>query len=87
MELGLAQNQSGKLDLALQSFENAALLQPQNIDAQYYKGLTLAAQNRYQEALRAFERVLVMDAKNSNAWYAINLTKARLNQTSQNSGA
>ena len=86
MELGLAQNQSGKLDLALQSFENVTILQPQNIDAQYYKGLTLVTQNRYQEALRAFEGVLVTDAENSNARHAINLTEALLNQTSPNRG-
>jgi cytochrome c-type biogenesis protein CcmH/NrfG len=62
----------------LQSFEKAVLLQPQNIDAKYYKGLALAAQNRSQEALLAFEGVLEMDPENSFARYAINLTQARL---------
>jgi len=81
MQLGQAHRLSGRLDLALQSFETAALLQPQNIDAKYYGGLVMVAMNRCQEAIRAFEGVLELDMDNSFARYAINLTQARLNAT------
>jgi len=81
MRLGIAQNQTEKFDEALQSFETASLLQPQNIDAMYFQGLTLVAQNNYQGALRAFRYVLERDGNNSFAQYAINLTQARLNAT------
>jgi len=71
--LGNLHASRGKLDIALQQFQNWATREPKSIAAQTMVGLTLERLNRVPEAKLAYERLLAADrhaaiAANNLAW-------------------
>jgi Flp pilus assembly protein TadD len=77
---GDALGESGKYDEALQAFNEAIRLDPQNADAWNDKGYALELLNKTTEAdvayakanelyLQAFDMAIKLDSKNSSAWH------------------
>ncbi len=71
--LGDLQASRGKLDVALQQFQNWSAREPKSVAAQTMVGLTLERMNRIPEAKQVYERLLAMDrhaaiAANNLAW-------------------
>lgn len=65
---------------ALESFDTALLINPENAGAWYYKGNSLSYLNRPEEALEAFDRALSLDPGYSEAWYCKGLALGYLNR-------
>jgi tetratricopeptide (TPR) repeat protein len=60
---------SGRYEEALAAYEQALVLNPDDVTTWVYKGLALAQLGRYEEALTAFDRALVLSPDDADAWY------------------
>jgi tetratricopeptide (TPR) repeat protein len=58
---GLIFNKLGKYGEALEFFEKALELDPDNAETWYEKGLSLKKLKQYQEALKSFNKALKID--------------------------
>ena len=58
----------GKYDDALQAFDEAIKIDPENAAAWQNKGETLDAQHKYDEAVAAFDKATDLDPQNANTW-------------------
>jgi tetratricopeptide (TPR) repeat protein len=65
--LGLAHQQIGELDSALECFAQALLLVPDFVDAWYNQGVTLNHLGRNLEARQAYEKVLALSPSHGSA--------------------
>jgi tetratricopeptide (TPR) repeat protein len=58
-----------RLKLAIEAYDEALSIDPENDTAWISRGLALDDLNRPQEALESFDKALSIDAGNSSAWY------------------
>ena len=64
--LGKKQLDDGQYDDALNSFEQAILLNQNDPDLWNFKGVTLRSLGRYDEAVECFNRSLKIDPRDKN---------------------
>ena len=64
--LGKKQLDDGQYNDALNSFEQAILLNQNNPDLWNFKGVTLRSLGRYDEAVECFNRSLKIDPRDKN---------------------
>lgn len=64
---------AGSLQGALRAFEQAAALNPEHCDTQYYAGLALRQAGRVEEARRALKRALALRPDDPKLYYALGL--------------
>jgi len=57
----------GKFNDALDFFEKALLLNPDDPDLWNHKGITLRSMGRYEEAMECFNKSLKIDPRDKNA--------------------
>ena len=67
---------------AVESFDRAASLDPENAEILYNRAVALAAGNRTEEALAAFQDALKIDPENRYALEGFNITSARIDMGS-----
>ena len=65
--LGKKQLEDGQYDDALNSFEQAILLNQKDPDLWNLKGITLRSLGRYDEAIECFNKSLEIDPRDKNA--------------------
>ena len=65
--LGKKQLEDGQYDSALNSFEQAILLNQNNPDLWNLKGIALRSLGRYDEAVKCFDKSLKIDPRDKNA--------------------
>ena len=58
--------------------DSDAETEPQDSSDWYYRGVTLARMQRFEEALKAYERAVEADDCNGAAWHYLGITLARL---------
>jgi spermidine synthase/Flp pilus assembly protein TadD len=73
--LGMMQNQSGRLDEALRTWEQLLALEPQDPDAHYGAGWALMKLARHEEAIGRLRRAIELDAR-GNVMYRRSLGDA-----------
>ena len=61
MAAGRAAYDRGDFDQAIDYFERAVALEPNNSEAHYYLGLAQVDQNKYNDAIESFNRSLRLD--------------------------
>jgi tetratricopeptide (TPR) repeat protein len=66
---GVVLNNQGKYDDAINAFDEAIRLDPNDAKAWYNKGKTLNAQGKYDEAIQACDEAIWLDPKLVWAWY------------------
>jgi Flp pilus assembly protein TadD len=59
----------GKYDEAIQAYDKAIEINPQDADAWYYKGTALDMLRKYDEAIQAFDRAIEINPQDADAWY------------------
>jgi len=69
-ELGLLFDGLGK-EIALDYFNNALRLEPENEDALYAHALFLQNHERYKEAIAAYRAMIILNAQNDDASYNV----------------
>ena len=65
---GVASDQQGKHDEALQAFDRAIAINPQFALAWYKKGHTLFNQSKYDEAIQAYNKVIEIAPQHAEIW-------------------
>ncbi len=75
---GVALGNSGRLEEALQAYETAIRLNPNDAIAYYGKGAALEKLGRYQEALQAFETAIRLNPNFAVAYYGKGVALERL---------
>jgi len=58
----------GRSEEALEAYEKAIEINPQNTDAWFNKGNTLGELGRFEEALEAYEKAIEINPQNTDAW-------------------
>jgi tetratricopeptide (TPR) repeat protein len=58
-----------RYDEAIQCFNKAIEIEPDNADAWYNKGVALYKWKRNKEAIESFDKSLTIDPNNADAWY------------------
>ena len=66
---GTAFDDSGNHEEALQAYEKALTLNPDDSDAWYNKGKTLDKLSRHEEALQAYDKALELNPDNFDTWF------------------
>ena len=67
VSLGKSQLENGHFDGALDSFEQAILLEQNDPDLWNYKGIALRSLGRYNEAIECFNKSLSLDPRDKNS--------------------
>jgi tetratricopeptide (TPR) repeat protein len=70
VDQGNALYDQGKYDEAVQAYDKAIEVNPENADTWYNKGLALERQNKYNEAIQAYDKAIELDPKDADAWSA-----------------
>ena len=65
---GIGLIQTGQIDEAIQCFESAIAINPDEYQAWYNKGTTLELMERYEDAIKCFDQVNRIDPSYSRAW-------------------
>ena len=65
---GSALKIQGKYDEAIQCFDNATKINPQDEDAWNNKGIALKIQGKYDEAIQAYDKVIEINPQEEDAW-------------------
>jgi tetratricopeptide (TPR) repeat protein len=66
---GLALFSQGRIDDALQSFEEAVKLDPNYAKSWYDIGIILGSKGRYVDAIKAYENAIRIDPYNAKSWW------------------
>jgi len=66
---GIALINQGKCDEAVQSFNEAIEINPQNADAWYNKGRALGINCKLDDAIQAFDKAIEINPQLAQAWY------------------
>lgn len=66
---GMVSYGQGKYEAAVQAYDKAIGLNPQDAEAWNNKGTALGMQGRYNEALNAFEQAVTINSSYAEAWY------------------
>ncbi|MCX7957779.1 MAG: tetratricopeptide repeat protein [Deltaproteobacteria bacterium] len=73
---------NGNYRLAISTYRDALIKNPNSIQAHYNLGIALAKVERYEQAIAEWEKVLQLDPSNSGAQENINRAKAKLSGAS-----
>jgi tetratricopeptide (TPR) repeat protein len=65
---GVALGNQGQYDEAIQAFDEAIRLDPNDVRAWNDKGLALVKQGKYDEAIETYDEAIRIDPNNSKAW-------------------
>ena len=60
----------GKYEEAIQAFDNTIKLDPDYVDAYYWKGYVLNDVARFEEALETYDKAMLLDPENYRIWGA-----------------
>jgi tetratricopeptide (TPR) repeat protein len=78
LDKGLALYDQGKYDEAIQAYDKAIEIDPQNADAWDNKGTTLHKLGKYDEAIQAYDKAIELDyLEDTYAWYNKGLALAK----------
>jgi hypothetical protein len=66
---GLALYTQSKYNEAIQAFDKAIEINPQDAKAWYERGYALDSQGKYKEAIPALDKAIELDPRNAEAWY------------------
>ncbi len=78
LEAGLKLAQQLKYDAALEKFQQVLDALPQQLEANYYKGVVLQKQGKYPESEQALQQVLALDPGNLKARMKLGLVYAEM---------
>jgi Flp pilus assembly protein TadD len=78
---GIALEDLGKYDEAIQAFDKALELDPQNAEAWSEKGYALGELGKYDEAIQALDKAIELDPQNAEAWSEKGVVLELLNKT------
>ena len=59
----------GNNDEAIECYDKALEINPQNADAYYKKGLSLSTIEKYAEAIECYDKALEINPQNADAYY------------------
>ena len=65
---GIALQEQGKYDEAVQAYNKAIEIDPQHASAWTNKGVALADQSEYDEAIQAYNKAIEIDPQHASAW-------------------
>ncbi len=69
LKRGIEYFEKGNYNAALDGFEKALALNPQNFDAWYERGVSLDQLNRYEDAIASYDKALDIEPDDHYAWY------------------
>jgi len=59
----------GRFDSALKKLDNAIVIDPKNVQANYHRGICLAEKQKWKEAIEAFDRTIQIEPEEANAYF------------------
>ena len=75
--------ESGRWEDAIACYEQALVLDPQNAQACYRKGLCLAALGRLEEAISGYDQALALNPQMAEAWFGKALAEEKIGRTQE----
>lgn len=73
-ELGICAKKADQLDLALEAYEQALILEPRYVEARYNYSLALMDAKRYEDAVTSFDALLELEPDSYRAYYSKGLS-------------
>ena len=87
LEMGRIYWNAGDFYKAAEAYQQAAGLEPDNVDANHNRAMALLELKRDDEARVVLERVVELNAKMGDAWYWLGVVYARENRVSESEAA